>query len=620
LKITVTKKACAGVLLGMLAWTLPLWAAPSSADQPEPESAGSASPEAKKGTSPASDVKLDIVISGIEGKLLDNARAYLGLEQKKNDPLLSALWIRHLYKKAVEQIQKSLQPFGYYNAKVKASLEQLGENSWLARFQVDPGPRTRVTELDLQWLGEGAADKGLQQALQNFPLKKGDYLDDAVYEKGKSALIALAEETGYPDAQAVKAQVVVDPRNNTARVVLHLDTGKKYYIDSIRLHQDVLNEDFVRRYLVDVKPGDVYSQDNLLEIQHALIEAGYFSLVGIKPRFDETHENRVPVDVRLEPGKRQLYSVGLGFDTDIGVNLSLRWNHRRLNRMGHKADAQLKLSMNNSYVLGNYWIPIRDPRTTKLGFSARLEREVLDDSESNFIDVDAGYYWEKGDWLTRYYTEFKYEKFTLGDQPAQTTHFLSLGATLQRTWRAPDKLPYLRKAWAMFGDIKGAPSGISSTYYLRAHLKARAYLPLFSKGRLVLRGEYGTATVGDFDLYPTSLRFYAGGDNSVRGYDWKTLGPKDAQGNVVGGRQVLTASVEYDHQIAAQWLAAGFVDAGNAYDDALDHVFFGAGFGARWLSPVGTVRLDLAWPFNKENDEQTQFSDLRVHFGFEVLM
>jgi translocation and assembly module TamA len=448
----------------------------------------------------------------------------------------------------------------------------------------------------------------------------GDYLDDAVYEKGKSGLISLAEEIGYPDAQAAKARVVVDPRSNTARVVLHIDTGKKYYIDSIRLHQDVLNEDFVRRYLVDVQPGDVYSQDNLLEIQRALIEAGYFSLVGIKPRFDEVRENRVPVDVRLEPGKRQLYSFGLGYDTDIGVNLSVRWNHRRLNRRGHKADAQLKLSMNNSYLLGNYWIPIRDPRTTKLGFSARLEREVLDDSESNLFDVNAGYYWEKGDWLTKYYTEFKYEKFTLGDQPTQTTHFLSLGATLQRTWRAPDKLPYLRKAWAMFGDVNAAPSGVSSTYYLRAHLKARAYLPLFGKGRLVLRGEYGTATVGDFDLYPTSLRFYAGGDNSVRGYDWKTLGPRDTQDNVTGGRQVLTASLEYDHQVAEHWLAAGFMDAGNAYNDSLDHVFVGAGFGARWLSPVGTVRLDLAWPFNQENDEPTRFSDLRVHFGFEVVM
>jgi translocation and assembly module TamA len=610
----------------MLLWSLPLWGAAAveapaetSADMPAHKAAAPPA-DAEAGKPSASGVKLDIEITGIEGELLKNAQAYLGLQQKKDDPLLSALWIRHLYKKSVEEIRKSLQPFGYYNARVKASLEQQGDDLWRAHFDVQPGPRTRIAELDLKWLGEGAEEDRLQEALQEFPLKKGDYLDDAVYEKGKTALISLAEDLGYPDAQAGKAQVVVDPRDNTARVTLHLDTGKKYYIDSIRLHQDILNEDFVRRYLVDVKPGDVYSQDNLLEIQRALIEAGYFSLVGIKPRFDEVHDSRVPVDVKLEPGKRQLYSIGLGYDTDIGVNLSLRWSHRRLNRKGHKADAQLKLSMNNSYLLGNYWIPIRDPRTTKLGFSARIEHEVLDNSESDLIDVDAGYYWEKHDWLTKFYTEFKYEKFTVGEEPAQTTHFLSLGATVQRTWRAAEKKPYLRQAWAMFADLSAAPSGISSTYYLRTHLKGRAYVPLLGKGRLIMRGEYGTATVGDFDLYPTSLRFYAGGDSSVRGYDWKTLGPEDEQGNVIGGRQVVTGSLEYDHQVARQWLAAGFVDAGNAYNDVLDHVFVGAGFGARWLSPVGTVRLDLAWPLNKENDEPTSLSDVRVHFGFEVLM
>ncbi len=584
-----------------------------------PDRAGAAE-EKNTQKAPASGIRLKVDISGIEGELLRNARAYLGLEKKKDDPLLSALWIRHLYKKAEEEIRKSLQPFGYYNPAIQSSLEQIADDQWRARFEIQPGPRTRITELDLRWQGEGATEEKLQEALRDFPLHKGDFLDDALYEKGKAALISLAEERGYPDTQASKAQVVVDPRNNTARLTLYLDTGKKYFIDSIRLHQEVLNEDFVRRYLVDVKPGDVYSQDNLLEIQHALIEAGYFSLVGIKPRFDEVQDSRVPVEVRLEPGKRQLYSFGLGYDTDIGVNLTVRWMHRRLNRKGHKADAQLKLSLNNSYLLGNYWIPIRDPRTTKLGFSARVEHEVLDESESNLIDLDAGYYWQKDDWLTKFYTEFKYERFSVGEEPVQSTHFLSLGGTVQRTWRAAANKAYLRRAWAFYADLSGTPSAVSSTYYLRAHLKTRAYIPLLEKGRLILRGEYGSALVGDFGLYPTSLRFYAGGDSSVRGYDWKTLGPEDDRGNVVGGRQVVTGSLEYDHQVADQWLAAGFVDAGNAYNDALDHVFIGAGFGARWLSPVGTVRLDFAWPFNKENDEPTRASDIRIHFGFEVLL
>jgi translocation and assembly module TamA len=123
--------------------------------------------------------------------------------------------------------------------------------------------------------------------------------------------------------------------------------------------------------------------------------------------------------------------------------------------------------------------------------------------------------------------------------------------------------------------------------------------------------------VDDFTKYPNSLRFFAGGDNSVRGYDWKELGPVDKGGEVIGGKQVLTFSVEYDHRVLEQWVAAGFVDAGNAFDDDLNKLYYGAGFGVRWLSPVGAVRLDLAWPFNKD-DGDTELGDVHVHFGFEV--
>ncbi len=592
-------------------------------EDPAAEKAGTAQPaenaDADKSGEEAvpGKVQLEVDIQGLEGDMLENAQAYLGLLQKKDDPHLTELWVKHLHHKAVEEIQKSLQSFGYYNVQVEASLEKQADGKWVARYVVNPGPQVTISKVDLQWSGEGAEEPVLQAAAKAFPLKKGDALDHDVYDKAKAHLLELADSLGYPDAEAKVARVVVDPVKNSAVITLHLDTGHKYYISDIRLHQDFLDTGFVQRYLVDVKPGDTYSQANLQEIQKDLVKAGYFSLVDIHPRFNQAKEYKVPVDVNLEPAKRQLYSFGVGYDTDIGLNLSMNWAHRRINRYGHKADARIKLSVVQSLLQANYWIPIRDPRTTKLGFTARAESEILDDSERETFDLEAGYYLLWHEWITELYAELKYEKFTVGLSPTTESTFFSIGATAERSFFEEGNYP--RWAWGVWGDLRGSPGWISSTDYMRTHLKGRVYLPVFTEGRVILRGEVGLATVGDYDKYPNSLRFYAGGDNSVRGYDWKSLGPKDAEGNVIGGKQVLTGSIEYDHRVAEQWLAAGFVDAGNAFNNNLDHVFIGAGFGARWLSPVGTLRLDFAWPVYKE-DESTALSDVKVHFGFEVLL
>ena len=562
---------------------------------------------------PAARVKIEI--SGVEGELLENVQAFLTLYRKREDPRLTDLWVKRLHRKAVEEIQQSLQPFGYYNVKVKGSLDRQPDGEWLASYRITPGPRVKITRVDLKWLGEGADEPVLQAALKKFPLKAGDFLDHKIYEDGKTALMDAADMIGYVDVEPKVARVLVDPKANTASIQLHIDTGALYHIADIRLHQDVLDADFVERYLVDVKPGDVYSQAKLLEIQNSLVEAGYFSLVDVNPRFGEAKAARVPVDVTLTPAKRQTFSIGIGYDTDVGLNLIGRWAHRRLNRRGHKADASMRLSLKENYLRANYWIPIRDPRTTKLGFSVALENENTDTSERNTLDLEAGYYLLWHDWISELFVQFKYEQFVAGDRPTENTTLLSIGGIAEKS--AFEEGIYPRRGWGLHADLRGSPGLISSTAYLRGWTHGRVYLPIGEKGRFNLRGELGMAWVSDYDKYPNSLRFFAGGDNSVRGWNWKQLGPKDENGDVIGGKDVITFSVEYDHRVAEQWVAAGFIDGGNAFDDTFSKLYYGAGFGGRWLSPVGAVRLDLAWPFNKD-DGDTRFGDIHVHFGFEV--
>ncbi len=587
----------------------PLYAESMEADQEKLETKTQAVDQ--KSSAPLLDVK----ITGIEDKLLKNAEAYLEILAKKDQPNLTQAWIRHLHKQAAKEIQDSLQPFGYYNVLVEDSLEQDDRGTWIATYAVTPGPQVKITQLDVRWLGSGADKAELQQMIEEFPLKVGDPVLHSAYDKAKGALLKKASLLGYVDVNAEVSKLIVYPEKNAAEIKLHIQTGERYYVGDIVLHQDVLNEDFIMRYLDGVHTGDPYSQDSMLEIQRDFIESGYYSLVDVRPKFDQIENHHVPVDVSLEPANRQKYSLGLGYDTDIGINLSARWQHRRLNKAGHHADALIKLSEKQTSLQGSYWVPVKDPRTHKIGYTAKYELETTDSTERSTLDLEMGYYFKWRDWISKLFTELKNERFIAGQEDEELINVVSIGASIDRT--AFEQAIYPRRGWQLYSELRGSPGLIfENSAYIRAHIKSRLYLPIFKRGRIILRGEFGTAKVEDFELYPLSLRFFAGGDNSVRGYEWKSLGPTDEFGEVIGGTHVITGSFEYNHQVAESWLAAGFIDAGNAYDDKFDELYVGAGFGARWLSPVGIVRVDLAWPMDDEG--RTEFSDVHLHIGFEV--
>ena len=559
---------------------------------------------------------MKVVVTGIEDDLLKNAEAYLGINAKKDQPGLTEAWIKHLHEKSPGEIQKSLQPFGYYNALVDSSLEQDEKGVWIASYAVTPGEQVKITGIDIKWLGPGAEESELQEMISNFPIKVGDPVLHSAYDSAKDALLEKSDGLGYVDVEAEESKLIVYPQRDSAEIKLHIRTGEKYYIGDIKLHQDVLDPGFVMRYLEGVHEGDAYSQQRMLTIQRDFVESGYYSVVDVNPDFEHVENYHVPVDVTLKPAKRQSYNFGFGYDTDIGINLYARWQHRRFNQAGHHADAYIKLSEKESRIQASYWVPVRNPKINKIGYTSKYEWEKTDSTERSTLDLEAGYYSRWKEWFTKMFLEFKTEKYTAGQEPEETINVISIGASANRT--AFEKATYPRRGWALYGELRGSPGQVfENSAYIRAHVKSWLYVPIFSKGRLILRGELGTAEVEDFELYPLSLRFFAGGDNSVRGYEWKSLGPKDDYGEVIGGTHVVTGTFEYNHQVADSWLAAGFVDAGNAYDDEFDDVYVGAGFGARLLlSGIGIVRADLAWPL--DDDEDIDAQSVRLHIGFEV--
>lgn len=556
-------------------------------------------------------VPLVVEVLGLEDPLEGNVLHYLDIEKKKNDEELSVHWIKRLHEQAPQEIREALQPYGYYIPVVESQLTE-NEGAWVARYIIDQGLPVVVSKRDVQWEGEGAADPYFQKSVKDFKKNADKTFIHSEYESAKSEFLNLALSQGYPKAKIIKSEVRVDKEKNTAEITLHMDTGPLYYFGDVNFKQDFLDPDLLSHY-VTLKPGEPYSYEALIAFQQNLLASNYAQEVTLEPLFNEAKEKKVPLDVLMRPIAPHKLSFGLGYETDIGPRASAGWTDRLINRYGHRSDVYLKFSEKERTLRGEYSIPVVNPLTDSWVSTAGYDYEKTPTSVSDTFELETAFVRRNLE-DTLFYKGFvvrSIERFTVGSHPWETTNLLTFGGTARFSEIEDELFP--QNGHYIFADLRGASEALlSDTGFTRFCLKGRYLLGLGENVRLETRMEIGSAWVDDFNLYPASLRYFAGGDSSVRGYTYQSLGPVDDDGVVVGGKQVFTTSFEYDHRVAESWVLAGFVDAGNAYNDEVDKLYVGAGAGVRWLAPFGSLRVDLAWPVS----EEPQLNDVRFHIGF----
>jgi translocation and assembly module TamA len=565
--------------------------------------------------------RIEVQVSGVDGDLLKNVRAHLGLSEyvsngggfplsgllkKKTEPrpLPGEREIRALHRRAPDDIRAALQPYGYYEPEIEASLQQEGE-LWIAGYQVDPGRPVLIRDIDIQLAGAGAGDAGIEQARGRSKLQPGARLLHSLYEETRTALIKAALAAGYLDARYARSELRVTPAQQRADIVLHLDTGERYFFGPVTIEQEVLDPGFVARY-VDLHQGEPFDTERLLQLQLALGDSGYFDRVEVDVRRAEATHRQIPVVIHTTPAPRVRYSAGVGFATDTGPRLTLGADYHRLNRRGHSLSSDLRVSPVEQRLGVQYKVPIRNLLTDKLIYSASQENsEVADngDSRRTRLGISQNVSW--GKYRRRLYVDYLHESFTLGNDD-EVVNFFIPGANLSRLHA--DNVLFPRRGYSWNVDLRGSPGVISSTRYVRAEAGLRGVYPLGSKGRLIARTMLGAISVDDFGLLPTSERFFAGGDQSVRGYDYQELAPVDSSGDTVGGQYLATGSLEADYLFVGNYGAAVFFDAGNADDTMLPELKTSAGIGFRWLTPVGMLRVDLAHPFDADDNFRLHIS------------
>jgi translocation and assembly module TamA len=537
-----------------------------------------------------------VEVKGISGELLTNVLAYLSIEQQKFDPNLTDLQLQRLHQRATEEITKALQPFGYYDPRIHGSLQHSNDR-WLAVYDVEPGPPVHVTSIDIRIEGAGKDDPDFRAVANNFPLHRDEILNQPLYEKGKQNLQRFASEHGYFDFKWLKSEIAVDPVAHTATITLHIDSGPRYYFGTVDFKQDVLRPSLLQRF-VPFKTGAPYNTAQLLELQSALIDSNYFRNVEINPRRDLSKEHQVPIDVNLTPRDKQLYTVGVGYGTDSGPRGKLGWENRRINDRGHRFNVEYNSSSILDSLTARYIIPIRNPRSDQFTITSKVSNDYLPTSKSETFLFGVSRSVDRGNnWLETLYLNYQTENYSIAGESGNSVLLLP-GITMSKV--SADNRIYPLRGIRLLVDVRGAnPAVISNAQFLQVRGQVKFVHKIFGKGRILLRGDVGATRFGALRNLPPSQRFFAGGDQSVRGYAYDSLGPRNAAGQVIGGEQLLVGSVEYEQRFTDKWSAAVFYDTGNAINDWQEALKEGVGFGVRWRSPIGPIRFDLGFAISE---------------------
>ncbi|MDQ6892293.1 MAG: autotransporter assembly complex protein TamA [Acidobacteriota bacterium] len=549
---------------------------------------------------------LDVQIDGLGGTLSglvanrslkgsdlrQNVMSVLSIEQARTDKGLTDRRIRELHALAPDEIRHALQPFGYYRPTIDGSLDVTGGDHWVARYMIDPGPVLEVGGLDLEVTGEGSTDWGFRTVVRDFPLKKGDALFQPAYDAGKAAFEEMASSIGYLDGKFDVAELRIDLAAYTSRIVLHYDTGRQYLFGPVVFRQNVLDPDVLRGY-VTWERGEPLNLKKLLGLQNALSDAPYFSRVEVVSDPDRAKGLEVPIEVALTPAKPRKYQFGLGYGTDTGPRASIHAEYRRLNRRGHRAEADLKFSGIEKSLAAKYLIPGSYPRTDMLTFTVGYAHLTPSTSDTTTELAGVDYSYAVHDWRQGLGLLFEREDYSVGVDKGVSN---LLTPVFTRELVVADDRIDTRRGYRIQLRASAAKQGlVSSATFVQAYATGKKIVPLSPSNRLIGRAEIGYTATSQFRRLPPRVRFFAGGDVSVRGYKFNGLGERDEKGHVIGGKAIETVSLEFEHRFLPKWGAAIFADAGNAADRFTGSLKKGVGAGVRWVSPIGPVRLDGAY-------------------------
>ncbi len=568
--------------------------------------------------SPPVPAEIKVQVEGVTGQARNNVLAYLSLSRYATSPDIDEALLHRLESRAEEEIEDALQPFGYYSPTITTSLRQEG-GDWIARVTVQPGPPTLLTQADVRIDGAGADDPALVHVLDEHRLQTGTQLNHPAYDQLKTDLLRRAVSRGYLDAKYTRSDLEVDPNAREARATLLLSTGERYRFGAVVIDQDRLDPALMLRYL-RFHEGEWFDSGELLRTQFALDDSAYFGSVEVLPGERDTTKLTIPVTITARGAKRNKYTVGLGYSTDQQWRVTGTWDNRLLNSEGHRLRADVAIGTNSQSYGVTYTIPVGDPALEKLEFGAAQLYSSPGDVHAITTQLRAGLTQVRGRWQYVPFVDLAHTESEIAGTNT-TSNLLVPGITIAQVPRGfmsnagpqssigglnPGSGPINNGLNATSADATGFLAELLATgqslhsdvSFFRIRVRDQWSFQVAPKWRVVLRGEVGATLVHEFEQMPVSYRFFAGGDQSVRGYAYQSLSPVDSRGQKSGGKELLVLSGEIDRDIRSNMAIAVFCDGGNALMRFGDPLAYGAGVGIRYRLPFLSMGIDIAKPLS----------------------
>ena len=539
-----------------------------------------------------------------------------------------------------KNIQNAVKALGYYLALIKTDLNKENHNQWLLSINVQLNAPIIIHAVDITIVGEAKNEQEYQKLINQDVIKVGDVLHHGKYEELKSQLLALGNQYGYFDQKLEKAKIAIHQQYTTAKISIIYNSGVRYQFGDINFNEQTIARDLITP-LIPFKKGDNYRVELLQTLQNHLEQTQYFGNIVItqgavqeqkheriqeqEQEQNQEHENTkskaplIPIFASLEKAKSHHVDIGLGFATDTGFNTTFNWRTPLINRHGHQQETKIEYSTVNPSGQFSYTVPLSHPLNDVLKLQLELKNDQFGDIESTYWMSQIGRVRTRNNWIQQSTLRYLQEKWDIDGISDEAEYWLP-GISWSHATRKGQLLDPSH-GFSQFYTLEGTHTALNAeTSFLRFVARWKYVTTLAPKHRLVGKVEAGIAFIDQdnyADLAP-SLRFFAGGDQSIRGFSYQSIGPKNTissgeklgEERTLGGTHKLTASLEYQYYLNEKWRSALFFDSGSVTNNEHLDPVYAIGTGIHYISPLGAIRLDAGRSISKDEPSW------RLHFTF----
>ncbi|RDT55483.1 autotransporter assembly complex protein TamA [Escherichia coli] len=551
----------------------------------------------------AMSANVRLQLEGLTGALQKNVRAQLSTIQ--SDEVTPD---KRFQARVDDAIREGLKALGYYEPTIEFELRPppaKGRQVLIAR--VSAGEPVRIGGTDVILRGGARTDEDYIALLKNRP-EKGTVLNHGDYDGFKKSLTRVALRKGYFDSHYNHSQLGIALDRHQAFWDIDYDSGQRYRFGDVTFEGSQIREEYLQ-HLVPFKKDDYYQTKDLAELNRRLSATGWFNSVVVAPEFDKARESKVlPLKGVVAPRIENTIETGVGYSTDVGPRVKATWKKPWINSYGHSFTTTASVSAPEQQLDFSYKVPLlKNPLEQYYLVQGGFKRTDLNDTEADSTTLAVSRYWDlSSGWQRAINLRWSLDHFTQASV-TNTTMLLYPGVMISRTRSRGGLMPTWGDSQRYSIDYSSTAWG-SDVDFIVMQAQNVWIRTLYDRHRFVARGNLGWIETDDFDRVPPDLRFFAGGDRSIRGYKYKSIAPKDDDGKLIGASKMATGSLEYQYNVTGKWWGAVFVDSGEAVSDIRRSDFkTGTGVGVRWQSPVGPIKLDLAVPVGDKDEHGLQF-------------